>query len=209
VSLEIPVSCVEQGRWAWSSRRFTSSDRVIYTSLRRVNLEAVSANLRRRGRRQADQYAVWSSIAAKSVRLDATSQTWAAGALYDRHAAAVEEFVHGLRSVDGQLGAVFHVNGHLVGLELFGAADLFARLMPKIVRGYALDALDDAFGHAASCRAPDGAALLSALGRCRLTRHRAVGLGEDIRLSGPGFTGAALFAAGKPVHLTTYTAVRG
>jgi hypothetical protein len=203
-SLEVPVSCIEQGRWAWSSRRFTSSDRVIYASLRRANVESVSANLRRRGWRHADQYAVWSSIAAKSVRLDAASQTWAAGALYDRHAAALEEFVQGFRPAARQVGAIFYVNGRLAGLETFAAPDLFARLMAKIVRGYALDALDDALHEPALRDALDGATLLSALGRCRLTRHRAVGQGEDIRLAAPGFAGAALVAGGKPVHLTAY-----
>ncbi len=203
-SLEIPVSCIEQGRWAWSSRRFTSSDRVIYASLRRANVESVSANLRRRGHRHADQYAVWSSIAAKSVRLDASSQTWAAGALYDRHAAELQEFVQSFRSADRQVGAIFHVNGRLAGLEIFGAPDLLARLLPKIIRGYALDALDHALCGPAPPHAPDGTALLSALARCRITRHRAVGLGDDLRLTGQGLAGAALVAGGKPVHLTAY-----
>src|SRR4029450_650275 len=90
-SLEIPVSCVEQGRWAWKSRRFTTSDRIIYAKLRRANIESVSASLRGRGRRHTDQYQVWSSVSAKSARLDVRSDTWAASALYERHAADIND----------------------------------------------------------------------------------------------------------------------
>ena len=41
-SLEIPVSCVEQGRWSWRSGGFSGADRVIYSKLRRSNAEAVT-----------------------------------------------------------------------------------------------------------------------------------------------------------------------
>ena len=203
-SLEIPVSCVEQGRWAWKSRRFASSDRTIYAKLRRANVESVSASLRREGRRNADQGQVWDSVAQKAGRLDVRSDTGAAGEMYDRHAADLDGFVNGFRIADGQVGAVFLVNGRLAGLEAFGSADLPPRLLSKVVRGYALDALDDQRPTRAAEAAFDPAAILRALAESKASRHRAIGLGEDLRLAGDELVGAGLVADGKVVHLTAY-----
>ncbi|TXL71770.1 hypothetical protein FHP25_28275 [Vineibacter terrae] len=203
-SLEIPVSCVEQGRWAWKSRRFTTSDRVIYAKLRRANVESVSASLRRSGRRSTDQYQVWSDVSAKSARLDASSETWAAGALYERHAADIEGFVNSFATTERQVGAAFLVDGRLAGLEVFGSTDLLSHLFPKIVRGYALDALDREEPGGASDVALEPTEGLAALARSQATRHRAVGLGEDLRLTAPGLVGAGLIAGGKVIHLTAY-----
>ncbi|MCG3775344.1 MAG: hypothetical protein JW395_2176 [Nitrospira sp.] len=67
-NLEIPVSCVEQGRWSWRSGGFSSADRVIYAKLRRSNAEAVSESLASANNRRGDQGSVWNSIASKSLR---------------------------------------------------------------------------------------------------------------------------------------------
>lgn len=201
-SLEIPVSCVEQGRWSWKSRRFTTSDRTIYAKLRRANVETVSANLRRHGRRHTNQAVVWSSIAAKSARLDVSSETWAASALYERHTNDLDTMTGSFRTTEHQVGAAFTVNGRFAGIEMFGSADLLTRLMPKIVRGYALDALDDE--EPAHDVPLDPAAILRVLSDGQVTRHRAIGLGDDLRLTAPGLVGAGLIAGGKVIHLTVY-----
>ena len=54
-NFEVPVSCVEQGRWSWRSRGFQSAGRVIYSKLRRSNAEAVSQSLFATGSRRGDQ----------------------------------------------------------------------------------------------------------------------------------------------------------
>ncbi len=54
-NLEIPVSCVEEGRWSWRAGGFSSADRVIYAKLRRSNAEAVSGSLASTGDRGGDQ----------------------------------------------------------------------------------------------------------------------------------------------------------
>ena len=58
-NLEIPVSCVEQGRWSWRAGGFSSADRVIYAKLRRSNAEAVSGSLASTRDRRGDQGKVW------------------------------------------------------------------------------------------------------------------------------------------------------
>ena len=223
-SLEIPVSCVEQGRWGRRGNRddFAGTERVAFAKLRRRNAEAVTVSLESGGRRFSDQGAVWDSIAEKSARMSVHSDTGAAAALYEGHRAALDGFVAGIASVPGQVGAAFVVNGRLAGLDLLAGPDLLARLLPKLVRSYALDALDEeiaegemadgemaglASGTAgmAAIRAAVRAALERAAG-LSATRHRAIGRGEDLRLSGEGLVGAALIADGAVVHLGLWDA---
>lgn len=216
--LEIPVSCVEQGRWAWRSRQFRHSERVIYSKLRRRNSEAVSASLDNSRSARGDQGQVWDDIALKSARMSVHSDTSAASALSESYAADVEEVVADLKILPGQVGAAFLLNDRFAGLDILGGPDLLASLLPKIVRSYALDALDDA-GHAGSHRPAVNDAAIAAVdlevairefvaraGRLAGRRSKAVGLGEDIRFRDAGIVGAGLIASGAIAHLSLWAA---
>jgi hypothetical protein len=214
--LEIPVSCVEQGRWSWRSRQFQGTERVIYSKLRRSNSEAVSFSLNRDGSSRGDQGRVWDDIDMKSARMSVHSDTSAASALYEHYGRDLDEFVGSVEVLPGQVGAAFLVNGRFAGLDLLGGPDLVPDLLPKLVRSYALDALEDgdvADGRDGAPRdpAPAGAeaavrAALEGAGRLSPSRTRAVGEGEDVRLRGAGLVGAALISGGGVAHLSLWSA---
>jgi hypothetical protein len=209
--LEIPVACVEQGRWAWRGRAFASSDSVIFSKLRRSNAETISANLSRAGRRQADQGAVWCRIADKSARMSVHSDTTAASALNERYRQELDEFVAGIAPVEHQVGAAFLVNGRFAGLDVLAGPNLLAQLLPKLVRSYALDAVDDAEadlfrGAAGSDPIADVKDALARLARTASDRHRAVGQGEEVRVNGERLVGGALIDRGTTVHLGVWAA---
>lgn len=216
--LDIPVSCVEQGRWGWRGGRrgFAGTERVAYAKLRRRNAEAVSLTLASVGQRRGDQGGVWASIAEKSLRLSVKSDTGAAAALYESHREALDGFVAGIAAVPGQVGAAFVVNGRLAGLDVLAGPDLLARLLPRLVRSYALDVLDEEMtgevvGEAAAGPAVGTAGMeqihaaihttLAASAGLTATQHQAIGRGQDVRLKGEGLVGAALVADGALVHL--------
>lgn len=209
--LEIPVSCVEQGRWSWRSRGFSGTDRVMFSKLRRSNSESVSANLAASGHRDGNQGAVWSRIAAKASRMEVHSDTGAASALYEGHRQELDEFVGGVMPVDGQLGAAFMIDRKFAGLDILAGPDLLAGLLPKLVRSYALDAMEDeeAESGAAASAPVDTEVVREALqkiARMKPSRHPALGLGEDLRMKSGGLIGGALIAAGTLVHLGIWSA---
>ena len=141
-SSPIPVSCVESGRWNRVSRHFASSPHAQFAEGRAAKMQQVTSSLLSSGARRSDQSAVWSDIAAKSARLGAHSDTAAMAAMYEKVVGSLEDFVAAFPPADGQVGAVFLVNGRLGGLELFDAASTWRKLSPKLVRSYALDAID-------------------------------------------------------------------
>ena len=210
-NLDIPVSCVEQGRWSWRAGGFSSADRVIYSKLRRNNAEAVTRSLASVGDRRGDQGTVWEDIASKSARMSVHSDTGAASAMYERYREDLDEFVSSIEGAPGQVGAAFVVNGRFAGLDLLAGPDLLARLLPKLVRSYALDAIDGDEASSpgggsvtAGMRAIEGA--LQAVAHMTTASHPAIGLGKDLRLKGDGLVGGALIAEGALVHLGIWSA---
>ena len=72
-SLRIPVTCVESGRWGYTSKEFEPSEQIHFVGGRRNKMASVSESIRRHGSRRADQGAVWDDIAAKSSRMRVSS----------------------------------------------------------------------------------------------------------------------------------------
>jgi len=95
-----------------------------------------------------------------------------------------------------------------VGLELFDTASTFAKFLDKLVRSYALDALETA-DEMAGDDSPEPVAaeaerFLARLRAAAAQRFKAVGEGDDIRLSGEGIAGGALEAGGRIIHLAGF-----
>jgi hypothetical protein len=208
-NLAIPVSCVEMGRWQYRSREFGESPRTMYPSARAAKMAQVSSSLDR-GERHADQGAVWSEIARKAQRMAAPSATSAMSDIFVRHGETIEEYVGGFAPQDGQLGAVFIIDRRAVGLDLFDAPATLRTYLPKLLRGYALDALDAELGREGGLRTSLGASaalaerFLGALAGCGAQAYPAVGLGHDLRIHGDGLTGAALRVDETFVHLGAF-----
>jgi hypothetical protein len=205
--LTIPVSCVEAGRWRARSRTFASAPRAQYASGRAKRMSQVTASMRDVGGHHADQADVWHHIAEKSARLGASSPTSAMEALYMDHAARIDALVRAMTPLDGQVGALFAVSDRVVGLDLFDRPGTLRALLPKLVRSVAIDALDAQHVHEAAVPAgpPSAAALfVAALSSAATHVAPALGLGEDVRLSAPGLTGAALVVDGVVIHASGF-----
>ncbi len=200
----VPVSCVEAGRWRHTSRRFGSSPRTQFAQGRAAKTRAVSASLESHGLRHSDQGEVWNLIAEKSSRLSVSSDTSAMSAMYERLDSSIDAFVNATEPVAGQVGALFFINGEPAGLDLFDNASTWRKLAPKLVRGYALDAID----RRSTAAWPSDSALAEAFAqRVRssdVSVFQAAGEGDDVRLRGASITGAALVANERVVHVSAF-----
>lgn len=200
----IPVSCVEAGRWSMSGPDLRIVDHLMYSSVRAQCLSDVTESMRSNGSRFSDQKAVWRDIAAKAFRLKAKSPTGAMSAIYERHKNSTEEFTRAFTWESGQAGAGFAIGGHVLGLELFDQAEVMRRFFPKLVRSYALDALDAASETNATASSEELVRLLAQIGEAQSFSEQAIGLGKDVRFKGAEVSGAALWAQGRYVHICAF-----
>jgi hypothetical protein len=202
--LTIPVSCVEQGRWAYRSPEFQAAKRTLFARARARKAQSVSDALRTRGERRANQSQVWADVAAKASALRVESETLAMSDIYLGRDAQIDTYVHAFRALPAQRGAVVAVAGKVVGVELFDSAAAFSRYLEKLVRAYALDAIE---GNACEQSPPsekDARAFLDRIGTTDTQRYQALGEGEDLRLTGHGIAGGGLAAGGRLVHLAAF-----
>jgi ARG/rhodanese/phosphatase superfamily protein len=204
----VPVTCVEAGRWHPRSRQFSSSPRTHFAEGRAAKSRQVTESLRTLGTPAADQGEVWRSIAAKASRLQAHSQTDAMADVFEAHAVSVDAYVHAIRVAPGQRGAVFAVNGAVAGLDLFDSPRALEALLPKLVRGYAIDAIDRRPATQKPARPVSRESvdeLLKEVAQLEASRFPAIGSGEFWRLSSSAMSGGALVESGTVVHLSVFS----
>lgn len=206
--LEIPVSCVEQGRWNRVSREFSSTERTFFSSGRARNAARVSENMRGGDGRRSNQSEVWSDIGDKMRKMSVGSTTGAIADAYDHFAGSVDEFVAGFQIVENQVGACFAINGRICGVELFDASSTCSKLMPKLVRSYALDAIDDSQSDIPEVGV-EWESFLASLGAAPADSFAAVGEGEDLRVRSDTIAGGALTARDRVIHLCAFNHKQG
>ena len=209
--LAIPVSCVEMGRWQYRSREFAESPRTMYPSARAAKMAQVSEAIER-GERHADQGAVWGEIAAKAERMAVRSDTSAMSDIFERHGETIEDYA---RPFEAHRRTRWARCSSSAGRPWASTYSMRRRpcapYLPKLLRGYALDALDAERGRPDRAVWADGGKsvalaerFLGALAGCRAQSYPAVGLGQDLRILGDGITGAALEVEGALVHLGAF-----
>ena len=204
----IPVSCVEAGRWHMNSAEFLPAPHVMYSRGRAERVTQVSASMRTSGSRRSDQSAVWDGIAAKAARMNVASPTQALSAVFERHSITVEEYVRAFACADDQCGVAFAIGANF-GVDLFDHPATMRTLFPKLVRSYALDAME-LEGHPAESKGTrDTAEFLQSLAAIPAVSQPAIGLGKDVRLTGKSVAGAALWEEERYVHLCGFTVAEG
>lgn len=203
--LNLPVSCVEAGRWHRRSREFSTARRAYYASGRAMKMRSVTFSYRRTGCPTSDQSAIWNDIACKSARLESSSPTRAMDAMYERLAPELATMEASLPAQPRQVGALFLAGGAVLGLDVFDSAATWRLLAPKLIAGYGLEAFDRRERH----RGNGNATWPALLQRVRDLHHEtypAVGLGTDVRLEGCGLHGAALVVDDRVIHLALFDA---
>jgi hypothetical protein len=199
---QIPVSCVEAGRWRHDSGAFQAADRALFARGRAAKMTQVTRSLCLDAGPVSDQGAIWDEISVKSRDMRVESPTGAMAAMYDSHQGDLKAYADAFPGRSGQIGAVYVIGGAVAGIEAFHSARTFAALAPKLLASYALDAME----HAASepLAATDVEGFIEAVRATPNRRFPAAGIGETIRLSGADAVGAVLEVSGAGIHLSAF-----
>ena len=137
---EVPVFCVEHGRWNEQTKEFASAKALAHGRLR--------------GRASFDsQQDVWDEVAAKNVARKTTSSTdtyrsvaasQSDGSLTGKWEKKVDAALATMSADDSAhlVGFAVSVNGQVATVDLFQSPALFKKLESKLVRSYITDAID-------------------------------------------------------------------
>ena len=217
---KLPVSCVEAGRWHHEhddpdEQRFKVANRMHYARGRALENSAVSMNLDTRRAYRGDQSGVWNDIEQKSDRLNAQSPTSASDAMYAATETSIDAYVHTLTHVPSQVGSIFIINGEVAGLEIYASAKTHKRLLPRLVRSYALDAIDadrqrengeDALSKSDAAQLGTTAeAFVKRLENSWIKQFDGLCLGQNTRFKDSRITGGALIHRDRILHLCAFS----
>jgi len=203
-TIVIPVSCVEAGRWRSVSAAFTPEQHVMYSAARGRKAARVSLSMASSGRARSDQAEIWADVADLSRKFRVSSATGEMREVYRQSGKRLDEYVAAFPPVAGQVGAIFALGAEVRGAEAFDHPDTLRGLLAKVVRSWALDALDLGPGtHAVP--APEAArGFLDRVANATIRRNPSAGLGEDLRIEGNRLTGGALVHEDRLVHLCAF-----
>jgi hypothetical protein len=101
------------------------------------------------------------------------------------------------------------IGDRVIGFDLFDVESTLRKLLPKLVRSAAVEVLEaKETGASRDARAAllqqSCAQFLAVVAGAPAIARGAVGLGEDVRITGHGLAGAALVANGHVVHLSAF-----
>lgn len=200
----VPVSCTEAGRWAYTSATFLDSGNVLASSVRSVQAQSVSRSLDLSARYGSDQGAIWHQIEALH-RLAGTSQSSRTRAMQDAYRAMEEQLAEAMAAlplVADQTGFVVVAAGEAVGFDVLSKPSAYAKLHPKLVKSYMIDALnrEDAPAADVDKARAEAAGFLKRAGACAAKQFKSVGHGDDYRFDGDGIAGSALLFKEQVIH---------
>lgn len=209
-TIVIPVSCVEQGRWSYEGRRFGSQKRMMSPGLRAMKARDVHESLRTTGRYCSNQRAIWNEISKMTSRMEAQSETMAMSAVFEKEKTSLQDYVEHFRQIDSQVGAVFAINGAVVGMDCFGKPETFRRVFKKLAQSYALDAIDRKGQNNGEKAAGGGVTdFLEASAKANAEARPSVAMGTDFRLESEALTGFAFALGDRVLHLSVFSTASG
>lgn len=199
---KIPVSCTEQGRWAYASKAFSESGNVMAYKSRSRKTRSVQCSLEASVGHKSNQGEVWDGIAELQAKACASSPTSAMADIYKSREQDLRRCDDIFKSVPNQMGLLAFIGGAVAGADLVSLTAAYAKLHPKLVRSYTLEGLLDSKQENQSVDAIAGKArqFLHEITSAEEREFPSIGYGADHRFKGKCLAGTALVHQNEIVH---------
>jgi len=195
----IPVSCVEQGRWRYTSRSFSSAGRTLSSRARSAKLRRVQRSVSTTRTYNADQGAVWSDVDDILRRTHVSSPSSAYADAAEARAEGVETSLAKLTPLPEQQGLAVVHGGRVVAMDIFGGPALYQRAWRKLARGILMEMFEPAAGSRDPKEAVQDA--LDVAVQAKIVRTPAPGAGETLHGEDSGHVLGAVVHQGAVYHL--------
>jgi hypothetical protein len=138
----IPVSCVERGRWRYTSPHFGASGHYSSAKLRHILKGSVTRSAQEGHGHGSDQGEVWKEVGRQMAALGSASPTAAMADTYEAYRHRLAEFRDRLTYPDGATGLAVAVGGKVVSVDLFDKPSTCRKVWDRLLTGVVMDALE-------------------------------------------------------------------
>jgi hypothetical protein len=199
--IDVPVSCVEAGRWG-GRRTMSTSTRHAPGSLRAAKTANLESRTDDASSRRSDQRRVWDEVEQQSILHGVASETSALEDVQREIEDGIADRLDQIEPVPGQIGVVCVIGDRVAGLDLFDKPATLEKYLRGIVAGHALDA------PSSTCNSDSIRIIERFLGNIDSAARdtgRGVGLGEEVFLHGD-VAGIGLLYEERLIHLAAFMA---
>lgn len=141
-SLEIKVSCVEQGRWAYKTKAFNRGKNMFnYHSKGVKDLHNNSAKHNQPS--GSIQGNVWASISNKQKRMGISSRTGSVNDTYERFEESLSSLHEKIIEEDNQVGLLVMIPRKYIGLDLFINNETFKKYKERLYKSHLIELIEN------------------------------------------------------------------
>ena len=204
-TLDVPVSCVQAGRWS-GERGFTAGRSFAPRRVRRTNELTVEHNLRNGRGARADQSSVWATVDHELDRESALSITRDLEELEreigrdTRRAAAIDELI-ARGPLPGQNGLAVAHGSRVLAADVFASPALLARNWEPLVRSHLAELPTGPVSHPSASRV---LRFVRRFATTRCTVSQAAGLGRELHAATDRIAGQALELDDVLIHASAF-----
>lgn len=202
---QIPVSCVERGRWSYRSKSFNTSNRIMSSKIKSRKMFDVSHNLKLRPDAldySSDQGRVWQSVDELLHEKKAFSHSSAMSEAFETSESKMNKYLSNFKLEQYQKGMIVAINGKIVGFEYLSSVTVFTDYFQKLLRGFVIDAIDNEKEHYEQITNEQCKNFVNLLKNSQQSNFQAIGLGNSFRYTGDESVAAALVHQDETIHLS-------
>jgi len=197
----IPVSCVEQGRWARTSRSFAASH-FATPGLRARKIASSQAHRRATGQAMSDQSQVWRDVAFSVAAVDAHSETGSIADAYKASEERIRKCREKLVLPENATGVLVTSGEDIVGMDLFDSPKVLLKIWPRLSESYFFEA-----AVREKCKRTlksNATAFLKVLPSIIQFADKPSGFGQELEFSAEDYAGSGIWYKGRLCHLSAF-----
>jgi len=208
--LEVPVSCVESGRWRAVSGEATGKAAVnLAPSVRAAKTVTVARSMRGARSFASDQGAVWAGVDRVLDRHGAQAPSRSYADLTTGGNSRMAGIASSVEPEPGQVGVIACVGGRVACVDVFEAPQVLAALWSGLVSSYQAEAfmVDSIPTRPVSARTDTAARRwFRSIASGSAVVGPEIGLGAHVTVVAPEVEAAALVQSGRVLHLSAFPA---
>ena len=141
-SVEINVSCVEQGRWAYKTKAFSRGKNMFNYHSKGVKY-LYNNSLKHNQPSGSVQSNVWSSISEKQRRMGVFSRTGSINDTYEKYEESIKHLREKIIEQDNQVGLLVMIPGKYIGIDLFTNGDIFKKYKERLYNSHLIELIEN------------------------------------------------------------------
>jgi len=205
-TIHVSVGCMESGRWAHRTPRFSSGKMRADPLTRRKSSFEVLEALRAGRHATLDQARLWNDVEKYLACHSVGSSTSDYHRVFEELGDPAIETAQRFTPVKHQVGVIAQWRGHLLGLEIVGHPDCWSHLARRTLPAYLMAARDADSGRLrgeeGEIRAAEG--WLEALKRVPVHARPSVGVGFDFDFTTTSVHGSGLWHEGRVAYVAMF-----